>query len=105
VSDFVVYPPTGLKASERKTGTTQSTTQWTIWHLYVVVHCRLMFFLLRLGCRKLFNIQVSEVQPGDADISPVARQSSGLRPQLRQQRRRRQLRSSNVHRAGHLEQL
>ena len=60
-----------------------------IYHRLVIkTVAQCMCYVVRLGRRELFDIQVAEVQPSDADVSPMARQSSGLRPQLRQQRRR-----------------
>ena len=64
-----------------------------------------VFYFSYSGRRKLFDIQVSKVQPSDADISPVAWQSAGLWSQLHQQRRCRQLCTGHVHGARHTEQL
>jgi len=64
-----------------------------------------VFYFSYSGRRKLFDIQVSKVQPSDADISPVARQSAGLWSQLHQQRRCRQLCTGHVHGTRHTEQL
>jgi len=58
-----------------------------------------------LGRSKLFYIQDTQVQPGDAHVSPVARQSSGVWSQLHKQRRRRQLCAGDVHGSGRIEQL
>ncbi len=44
-----------------------------------------------------------EVQPGDTNIPPMARQPTGVRAQLHEQRRRRQLRARHAVRAGNAE--
>ena len=51
------------------------------------------------GRRQLFDIRRAQVQPGDADVPPVARPAPGLRTQLHLKGGRRQIRAGHVHRA------
>ena len=60
--------------------------------------------VLVTGGHQLCHPKGLEVQSSDTDVPPVARQSAGVRSELHRQRRRRQLRAGDAHRARDAQQ-